>query len=62
MQIQLDMLRNVLGCTLPIELYHFPNEMQDPETRRFFVDNFDVQLKEVRDEVSRGEKGANERY
>ncbi|KAI5450515.1 hypothetical protein NCC49_002972 [Naganishia albida] len=46
MQIQLDMLRNVLGCTLPIELYHFPDEMQDPETRRFFVDNFDVQLKE----------------
>ncbi|KAJ9126143.1 hypothetical protein QFC24_002416 [Naganishia onofrii] len=45
MQIQLDMLRNVLKCTLPIELYHFPDEMQDPETRKFFVDNFDVELK-----------------
>jgi alpha 1,2-mannosyltransferase len=47
MQIQLDMLRNVLKCTLPIELYHFPDEMQDPETRKFFVDNFDVELKTV---------------
>jgi hypothetical protein len=43
------MLRNVLGCKLPIELYHFPDEMQDPETRRFFVDNFNVELKSVRD-------------
>lgn len=47
MQIQLDMLRNVLKCKLPIELYHFPDEMQDPETRKFFVDNFDVKLVSV---------------
>ena len=48
MQIQLDMLRNVLKCKLPIELYHFPDEMQDRETRKFFVDNFDVKLVSVR--------------
>lgn len=48
MQIQLDMLRNVLKCELPIELYHFPDEMQDPGTRKFFVDNFDVKLVSVR--------------
>jgi hypothetical protein len=48
MQMQLDMLRNVLDCKLPIELYHFPDEMQDPEVRKFFVENFDVELKTVR--------------
>ena len=48
MQIQLDMLRNVLNCKLPIELYHFPDEMQDSETRKFFTDNFDVKLISVR--------------
>lgn len=52
MQMQLDMLRNVLDCKLPIELYHFPDEMQDPEVRKFFVENFDVELKTVRNGFS----------
>jgi hypothetical protein len=41
------MLRKTLNCKLPIELYHFPDEMQDEEIRRAFVDEFDVELKVV---------------
>jgi alpha 1,2-mannosyltransferase len=41
------MLRQTLGCKLPIEVYHFPDEMQDPEIRQAFIDEYDVQLKVV---------------
>lgn len=41
------MLRNVLGCTLPIELYHFPDELEDPAVRQQLENDFAVDLKEV---------------
>lgn len=41
------MLRNVLKCTLPIELYHFPDEFQDPALREELVASYDLRLMEV---------------
>ena len=41
------MLRNVLGCTLPIELYHFPDELEDQAVREELEKDFAIELKEV---------------
>ncbi|KAK1927346.1 mannosyltransferase putative-domain-containing protein [Papiliotrema laurentii] len=46
-KLSLHMLRNVIGSTIPIELYHFPDELQDEEERRELEDSFDVALKSV---------------
>lgn len=41
------MLRNVLHSTLPIEMYHFPDEMQDKELRAELEATYDLKLVEV---------------
>lgn len=41
------MLRNVLGCTLPIELYHFKDEIQDATEREHLQADYKIVLKEV---------------
>ena len=41
------MLRNVLHSKLPIEMYHFPDEMQDEALRTELAESFDIRLKEV---------------
>lgn len=45
--ILLKMLRETLGCTLPIEMYHFPDEMQDAGVREKFEAFGDVKIVEV---------------
>ncbi|KAK6910896.1 hypothetical protein I203_104931 [Kwoniella mangroviensis CBS 8507] len=47
LKISLHMLRNVLHSTLPIEVYHFPDELQDPTERSELENEYDVRLKEV---------------
>ncbi|WWC90587.1 uncharacterized protein L201_005523 [Kwoniella dendrophila CBS 6074] len=54
MKISLHMLRNVLHSTLPIEVYHFPDELQDPIEREKLETEFDVRLKEVGGKSSDG--------
>lgn len=51
------MLRETLGCTLPIEMYHFPDEMQDPEVRRRFEAFGDVTIVEVSSDKVEAEGG-----
>ncbi len=41
------MLRDVLRSTIPVEMYHFPGEMQDPISRKELEESFGVRLKEV---------------
>ena len=41
------MLRKVLHSTLPIEMYHFPDEMQDKELREELEATYDLKLVEV---------------
>lgn len=41
------MLRNVLHSKLPIELYHFPDELQDKELRAELEASYDLHLVEV---------------
>ncbi|WVQ79578.1 hypothetical protein IAT38_001678 [Cryptococcus sp. DSM 104549] len=47
LKLSLHMLRNVLHTTLPIEIYHFPSEMQDAAARDALVAEYDVRLKSV---------------
>lgn len=41
------MLRKVLHSTLPIEMYHFPDEMQDKALREELEASYDLKLVEV---------------
>ena len=41
------MLRNVVHSSIPVELYHFPDEMQDEKLRQELVSEYDVTLREV---------------
>ena len=41
------MLRKTLGCTLPIEIYHFPDEMEDEAIRNDLIAWGDVKVVEV---------------
>ncbi|WVW85356.1 hypothetical protein I302_107394 [Kwoniella bestiolae CBS 10118] len=54
LKISLHMLRHVLHSTLPIEVYHFPDELQDPTERQKLETEFDVRLKEVGGKSSNG--------
>jgi hypothetical protein len=47
LKLSLNMLRNVIKCTLPIELYHFDNEMQNPTVRKELEEKYDVRLRVV---------------
>ncbi|WWC63550.1 uncharacterized protein I303_106154 [Kwoniella dejecticola CBS 10117] len=47
LKINLHMLRNILRTTLPIEVYHFPDELQDANERAKLVQEYDIRLKEV---------------
>nr|XP_031863937.1 uncharacterized protein CI109_000581 [Kwoniella shandongensis]KAA5531009.1 hypothetical protein CI109_000581 [Kwoniella shandongensis] len=47
MKISLQMLRHVLHTTLPIEVYHFPDELQEAAARAELVDNFNVKLVQI---------------
>jgi hypothetical protein len=41
------MLRKTLGCTLPIEIYHFPDEMEDEAVRNELIAWGDVSVVKV---------------
>ncbi|KAJ6590382.1 mannosyltransferase putative-domain-containing protein [Mycena sp. CBHHK59/15] len=47
LKLSLHMLRNVLHSTLPIEMYHFPDETQDEAARNELIEEYDVRLREV---------------
>ncbi|ORY29660.1 mannosyltransferase putative-domain-containing protein [Naematelia encephala] len=47
LRLSLHMLRNVLHSTLPIEMYHFPDEMQDVQLRQELKSEFDITLRMV---------------
>ncbi|WVQ95170.1 hypothetical protein IAU59_002264 [Kwoniella sp. CBS 9459] len=47
LKLSLHMLRHVLHTELPIEIYHFPDEMQDEAEREALISEYDVRLKEV---------------
>lgn len=38
------MLRNVIGSTIPIELYHFPDELEDEAERNELESKYDLKL------------------
>lgn len=45
--VQLAMLREV-GCKLPVEIWHLPNELQDHQCRRALTENYgDVRLRNL---------------
>jgi hypothetical protein len=56
--MSLRTLRNVVGCRLPIEIYHFQDELQDARTRAE-LEGFNVNLKSVKDRAVGGEKSWN---
>ena len=41
------MLRNVHGSTIPVELYHFPDELTDADQRKELEETYNVVLKSV---------------
>ncbi|WVR09404.1 hypothetical protein IAU60_006471 [Kwoniella sp. DSM 27419] len=47
MKLSLHMLRKVIQTTLPIEIYHFPDELQDEADRDYLVNEYDVRLMQV---------------
>jgi alpha 1,2-mannosyltransferase len=47
MRLSLHMLRNVLHCTLPIEMYHFTGELEDKELRAELEQTYNLVLVEV---------------
>jgi alpha 1,2-mannosyltransferase len=47
LRLSLHMLRNVLKCTLPIEMYHFTGELEDPELRAELEATWNLVLIEV---------------
>lgn len=47
LHILLKMLRKTLRCTLPIEIYHFPDEMEDEAVRNELIAWGDVSVVKV---------------
>lgn len=49
LRLSLHMLRDILGSKLPVEIYHFPHELQDEKTRAGLMEDFGdgVELKVV---------------
>ncbi|KAG7563015.1 hypothetical protein FFLO_01573 [Filobasidium floriforme] len=56
LHILLKMLRKTLGCTLPIEIYHFPDEMEDEAVRNELIAWGDVSVVKLGAKTFNGEK------
>ena len=49
------MLRNVIGSTIPVELYHYPDEMEDEAVKKELVDTYDVTIRAIGQRVGSDE-------
>ena len=49
------MLRNVIGSTIPVELYHYPDEMEDEAVKKELVDQYDITIRAIGQRVGSDE-------
>jgi hypothetical protein len=49
------MLRNVIGSKIPVELYHYPDEMEDEAVKKDLEDKYDITIRAIGQRVGSDE-------
>jgi len=55
------MLRNVIGSTIPVELYHYPDEMEDEAVKKELVEKYDITIRAIGQRVGSDENWGESR-